>query len=338
MRILITGAKGMLAQEIRVRFAKDLEGNANELILTDHLAGDGSEALDITDYEAVKEFVSSTKPDLVINCAAYTNVDGAEQVEELAERVNAKGPENLAKVAAENDATLVHISTDYVFGGNKPVQMNEKELKAEPDKYVYSEDDEKNPESIYGRTKLKGEESITQNGEKYYIFRTAWLYGKGGKNFVDTMIRAGKAQEEAVKGGEKQQAEVRVVSDQHGSPTYTEDLADIIYQAVYKQIPFGIYNATNEGFTTWYDFTKKIYELAEIDCNVIGVSSEEYEAEAEQKATAKGEKRIVAKRPLNSQMSKQKLLDARVVIADWEDALRRYLKETGNLKAKEQDV
>lgn len=370
MRILITGAKGMLAQAVRKRFEKDSDGQANEIILTDRSIGadnvdvngkneisqtSNRYALDITDLEAVKALVDKVKPNLIINCAAYTNVDGAEQAEKIAERVNALGPENLAKaaVATESEngagdkvgggagAILVHVSTDYVFGGAKPIQENMAELDMEPEKYVYSEDDEKNPQSVYGKTKLAGERAIEQQmGKtgKYYIFRTAWLYGKGGKNFVDTMIRAGKAQEEAVKGGEKQQAEVRVVSDQHGSPTYTEDLADIIYQAVYKQVPFGIYNATNEGFITWYDFTKKIYELAEIDCNVIGVSSEEYEAESERKAAEKGEKRIVAKRPLNSQMSKQKLLDARVVIADWEDALRRYLKETGNLKAKEQDV
>lgn len=313
MKILITGSSGMLAQEIRARFANDLAGNPNELILTDYSAEDGNEALDITDYEAVEKFVSDVKPGLIINCAAYTNVDGAEQAEELAERVNAKGPENLAKAAAKNGAILVHISTDYVFGGNKPVQASTEELEAKPEKYIYNEDDEKNPESAYGRTKLKGEEVITRNTDKYYIFRTAWLYGKGGKNFVDTMINASK------------NGEVRVVNDQHGSPTYTKDLADIIYQAVYKQIPFGIYNATNEGFTTWADFTKKIYELSGINCNVVGISSAEYEAEAEKKAAEKGEKRIVAKRPLNSQMSKQKLLDNGITIRKWDEALKDYL-------------
>lgn len=337
MKILITGAKGMLAQAIRERFKTDPEGKPNKLTLTDREADAeiGSYALDITDYKAVEESVSNVKPDLIINCAAYTNVDGAERAEELAEQVNAKGPENLAKAAAENDAILVHISTDYVFGGNKPVQVDAKELETEPEKYVYFEDDEKNPESAYGRTKLKGEEAIAKNCSKYYIFRTAWLYGKGGKNFVDTMIEVGKAQEAATEAGEEQRAEVRVVDDQHGSPTYTKDLADIIYQAIYKQIPFGIYNATNEGFTTWADFTKKIYELSGVSCKVIGISSAEYEAETEKKAAEKGEKRIVAKRPLNSQMSRRKLLDAKIIIGNWEDALKHYLEETGNLKTKE---
>lgn len=306
----------MLAQAVRKRFEKDSDGQANKIILTDRsIEADDVDAngkneisqtsnryaLDITDLEAVKALVDKVKPDLIINCAAYTNVDGAEQAEELAEKVNALGPENLAKAVADADATLVHISTDYVFGGAKPI--NE----------VYSEDDEKNPQSVYGKTKLKGEEAIVKNCPKYYIFRTAWLYGMGGKNFVDTMIGASK------------NGEVKVVNDQHGSPTCTNDLADIMYQAVYKQIPFGIYNATNEGFTTWYDFTKKIYELAEIDCNVIGVSSKEYEVESERRAAEKGEKRIVAPRPLNSQMSKEKLKSYGVVIRSWEDALKDYL-------------
>lgn len=317
MKILITGAKGMLAQAIRERFKTDPEGKPNELTLTDREADAelGSYALDITDLEAVKALVDEIKPELIINCAAYTNVDGAEQAEELAEKVNALGPENLAKAAAgikggdktsdkagnSDGATLVHISTDYVFGGAKLIDE------------VYSEDDEKNPQSVYGKTKLKGEEAIIKNCQKYYIFRTAWLYGKGGKNFVDTMINASK------------NGEVKVVNDQHGSPTYTEDLTDIIYQTVYKRLPFGIYNSTNEGFTTWADFTKKIYELAGINCKVTGISSEEYEAEAEKKAAEKGEKRIVAPRPKNSQMSKQKLLDNGVEIRSWEDALKDYL-------------
>ena len=315
MRILITGAKGMLAQAVRKRFEKDPDGQANEIILTDRsIEADNVDAngkneinnaekyaLDITDLEAVKALVDKVKPDLIINCAAYTNVDGAEQAEELAEKVNALGPENLAKAAADVDATLVHISTDYVFGGAKPIDE------------FYSEDDEKNPQSVYGKTKLKGEEAIVKNCSKYYIFRTAWLYGKGGKNFVDTMIGASK------------NGEVKVVNDQHGSPTCTKDLADIMYQAVYKRIPFGIYNATNEGFTTWYDFTKKIYELAEINCEVIGISSKEYEVESERRAAEKGEKRIVAPRPLNSQMSKEKLKSYGVVIRSWEDALKDYL-------------
>lgn len=283
MNILITGANGMLAQAIKQKFSQP----TNHLILTD------TQELDITDFDAVQKYIASTKPDLIINCAAYTAVDKAEEQSELAEKVNAIGPKNLAIAAQANNATLVHISTDYVFGGNKPIAE------------IYSEDDEKSPTSTYGKTKLAGEQNIIDNCDKYYIFRTAWLYGEG-KNFVRTMLELAKNHNE-----------VKVVNDQHGSPTYTEDLANIIYQAIEKQLPYDIYNATNQGFTTWYDFTKKIYELAHVNCEVIPVSSAEFAS--------------AAKRPKNSQMSKDKLLQYGINIPTWEDALVRYLaKEAKN--------
>lgn len=283
MNILITGANGMLAQAIKAKFSSP----ENTLFLTD------SHDLDITDPELVNKTVAELKPDLIINCAAYTAVDKAEEQAELAEKINADGPRNLAIAAKANDATLVHISTDYVFGGNKPITE------------TYSEDDEKAPTSVYGKTKLAGELAIIENCDKYYIFRTAWLYGEG-KNFVRTMIALSETHEE-----------ITVVSDQHGSPTYTEDLTDIIYQAITNHLPYGIYNATNQGFTTWYDFTKKIFELKGINCKVKPVTSEEYPTAAE--------------RPKNSQMSKDKLLQHGITIPTWEDALERYLaKEQPN--------
>ena len=317
MKILITGAKGMLAQAVRERFAKDPQGKDNELILTDVVADEkiGSLSLDITDSSAVAEFIQDVKPELIINCAAYTNVDGAEQQKELAEKVNYVGPSNLALAAKKTRAVLVHVSTDYVFGGEAPKN------------HIYSEDDPKNPRSVYGITKLRGEEAIETGCEKYYIFRTAWLYGKGGKNFVKTMVEVGIKQCQKMEKGEGYRAEVAVVDDQFGSPTYTEDLTDIIYQAVYKNIPYGVYNATNEGFTCWADFTRKIYEICKIDCKVKGISSKEYEKDAVKKAEERGEKRIVAPRPKNSMMSKQKLEDAKVFVRDWEEALHDYLKE-----------
>lgn len=277
MNILITGANGMLAQAIKQRFSQP----TNHLILTD------ARELDITDFDAVQKYIASTKPALIINCAAYTAVDKAEEQSALAEKVNTLGPKNLAIAAQANNATLVHISTDYVFGGSKPITE------------TYSEDDEKSPTSIYGKTKLAGEQNIIDNCDKYYIFRTAWLYGEG-KNFVRTMLELAKTHHE-----------VKVVNDQHGSPTYTEDLADIIYQAIEKQLPYGIYNATDQGFTTWYNFTKKIYELTQINCAVMPVSSAEFASAAE--------------RPKNSQMSKDKLLQYGINIPTWEDALARYL-------------
>ena len=198
------------------------------------------------------------------------------------------GPKNLAIVANEEDITLVHISTDYVFGGDKEVEED------------YRENEEKHPNSVYGITKLEGEEEIISSCFKYYIFRTAWLYGEGN-NFIRTMLKLGKERDS-----------VNVVMDQYGSPTYAVDLASIIHQAIEKQIPYGIYHATNLGYTTWYEFTKNIFEKAKISCKVNPVTSEEFAS--------------VAKRPKNSKLSKQKLLNEGINIPNYEDALDRYLK------------
>ena len=280
MKILVTGANGMLARSVKERFKDE------ELILTD--VGE----LDITDREAVENCVKNVKPDVIINCAAYTAVDKAEEDYDRAFAINATGPKNLATVSCNEDCLLVHISTDYVFGGSLST-----------DQY-YSENDGKTPETVYGITKLRGEEEIMYHANRYYIFRTAWLYGDG-PNFVRTMMNLGRERDE-----------VKVVYDQHGSPTFADDLADIIYQAIEKKIPVGIYNATNLGFTTWYDFTKKIYETAKIDCKVLPVTSEEFVRPA--------------KRPKNSMMSKQKLMEAGVEIPFWEDALERYIAKEKN--------
>lgn len=286
MKILITGANGMLAKSVRKR----LEGN--EIICTD------VEDLDITNFEAVKEFVAKIKPEYIINCAAFTAVDKAETAGEIVEKINADGPRNLAKAAKENDSILVHVSTDYVFGGDLDVEKD------------YKEDDPKNPVTAYGITKLHGEEAIEENLDKYYIFRTAWLYGDGN-NFVRTMLKLGETKDE-----------INVVSDQHGSPTYAEDLANFIVEAIEKKIPYGIYNATNEGYTTWYDFTKAIFEYAGIVCRVNPVTTEEY---------IEIMKVTQAKRPKNSQMSKEKLKSAGIEVPEWEDALKRYLKAEGKM-------
>ena len=281
MKILITGANGMLAKAVRERFKE------HELILTDVVGTELS--LDITNLKEVEKFVYNIKPDVIINCAAYTAVDKAETEEELARKINADGPRNLAIAASKNNCKLVHISTDYVFGGDLSLEE------------IYKEDDPKAPVTAYGRTKLAGEEAIEENMNRFYIFRTAWLYGDG-KNFVRTMLKFGKEKDE-----------VKVVCDQHGSPTYAVDLADIIYQALKKEIPYGIYHTTNLGFTTWYEFTKKIYELAGISCRVNPVTSEEFAS--------------AAKRPANSMLSKEKILEAGITVPSWEDALERYLKE-----------
>ena len=284
MKILITGANGMLAKEVREKFEK-----GNEIITTDVAE------LDITNEQAVMDYIANTKPDYVINCAAYTAVDKAEENYELADKINGDGPANLAKAAKAAGVKLVHISTDYVFGGDLEISKD------------YKEDDAKAPVTAYGKTKLHGEQGIEANMEEYYIFRTAWLYGVGGNNFVKTMTKLGSTKDE-----------LNVVADQHGSPTYAKDLADIIYQAIEKDIPYGIYHATNEGYTTWYEFTKEILAEQGITCKVNPVTTEEY---------IEMMKITQAKRPFNSQMSKNKLLEQGIKVPEWKDGLKRYLEE-----------
>lgn len=268
----------MLAHAVINQFKEN-----NELICTD------VEDLDITDEQKTIEFVNNIKPEYIINCAAYTAVDKAEEDKILAEKVNSIGPKNLAKAAKVSDSTLIHISTDYVFDGEKDVSK------------CYTEDEKIAPVTVYGSTKASGEKNIKENCEKYYIFRTAWLYGEGN-NFVRTMLKLGKEKEE-----------INVVADQHGSPTYAVDLANIIAQVIEKKIPYGIYHTTNQGFTTWYEFTKEIFEIAEINCKVNPVTSEEFVRPA--------------KRPKNSKLLKDKILSFGIQIPEYKDALQRYIKK-----------
>lgn len=281
----------MLAKEVKQKFEVE-----NEVIVTDVAE------LDITNEKGVYDFIANLKPDYIINCAAFTAVDKAEECYELADKINGDGPANLAKAAKAIGAKLVHISTDYVFGGDLNIEKD------------YKEDDEKNPVTVYGITKLHGEQGIQNNMDEYYIFRTAWLYGVGGNNFVKTMTKLGKTRDE-----------INVVSDQHGSPTYAKDLTDIIYKAIQKKIPYGIYNATNEGYTTWYDFTKEILDMQNIECKLNPVTTEEY---------IEMMKVTQAKRPFNSQMSKQKLVDQGIIVPQWKDGLIRYLKEEETISEK----
>ena len=281
MKILITGANGMLAKSVREKLSE-----GNELICTD------VNELDITDETAVLKKVEEIKPEYIINCAAYTAVDKAEDVYDLADKINADGPGNLAKAAKAIDAVLIHISTDYVFNGDLDISKS------------YVETDQVGPVTVYGKTKLHGEEEVQKNTDKFYIFRTAWLYGDGN-NFVRTMLKLGTTKDE-----------INVVSDQHGSPTYAEDLANIIKQAIEKKIPYGIYHTTNQGFTTWYEFTKKIFELANISCKVNPVTTEKYIEIMKVKQ---------AKRPFNSKLSKEKILSQGIEIPTWEEGLKRYL-------------
>ena len=272
----------MLGGELKERLEKIYEVEGTTL-----------ETLDICDRDAVIKKAKEVNPYFIINCAAFTNVDACEVKYELAENVNGKALSNIADAAKEVDATLIHISTDYVFDGKLDVSK------------AYTEDMEPNPVSAYGKTKLLGEKNVEKAG-KYYILRTAWLYGIRGKNFVKTMLRLSKERDE-----------VTVVSDQHGSPTSTTTLCEIIEQIMEKEPAYGIYHSTCEGFTTWYEFTCRIYEYAGIKTKVRPITSKEYKEMYPQSSD----------RPFNSQLSKEKLHNIGIYPKEYKEALKEYLKE-----------
>lgn len=281
-KVLLIGADGMLGGELKERLEKKYE-----------VVGTTLETLDICNRDAVFAKANEVKPYFVINCAAFTNVDACEVKEDVALAVNGTAVGNIADAAKANDATFIHISTDYVFAGDLDVEK------------AYTEDMEPNPVSAYGRTKLVGEENA-KKAEKYYILRTAWLYGIRGKNFVKTMLRLSKEKDE-----------ITVVDDQNGSPTTTTTLCEIIEAIMEKEPEYGIYHSTNEGFTTWCKFTKKIFEIADIKTKVKAITSEEYKQMYPQSSD----------RPKNSQLSKEKLKNIGIIPSKWEDALKEYLKE-----------
>ncbi len=281
-KVLLIGADGMLGGELRERLEKIYE-----------VTGTTLQTLDICDREAVLAKAKEVNPEFIINCAAYTNVDGCEVNYELANKVNGLALENIADAAKATDSTLIHISTDYVFDGKMDVEK------------AYTEDMEPAPVTAYGKTKLLGEQNAAKAG-KYYILRTAWLYGLGGKNFVKTMLKLSETHDT-----------LKVVADQHGSPTCTTTLCEIIETVMEKEPEYGVYHSTNEGFTTWYDFTCKIMELAGRKTVVEPVTSEEY----------KEMNPASSDRPKNSKLSKEKLHKVGVYPKAWEKALEEYLKE-----------
>ena len=239
MKILITGSNGMLGHDLE-KVLKD----KHELVLTT------SKILDITDKEITIDFIVKNKPDLVINSAAYTDVDGCETNQDLAYAVNGEGVRNLALACREVDCPLVHVSTDYVFDGSarNPIE----------------EDGEIGPISVYGKSKLKGEEAIQEILDKYFILRTAWLYGINGKNFPKTMLELAK-----------DHSEITVVYDEVGTPTYTPDLAYGISQIIETDY-YGIYHLTNSGQCSWCEFARYIFEIAGCDVKVIPVTASEF--------------------------------------------------------------
>lgn len=239
MKILITGSNGMLGHDL-IEVLKD----NHELILTT------SESLDITDKTHVISFIKENKPDIVINSAAYTNVDGCEENQQTAFTVNGDGVRNLAMGCSKVNCPLVHISTDYVFNGENTVP--------------WVEDDEIGPISVYGKSKLKGEEAILEILDKFFIIRTAWLYGINGGNFPKTMLQLAK-----------DHSEITVVYDEVGTPTYTLDLAEAISQLIETDY-YGIYHITNSGSCSWCEFARYIFEVAEKDVKVTPVTASEF--------------------------------------------------------------
>ncbi len=280
-KLLITGSNGQLGRAITKMYKdnKDIE-----LIRTD-VAGDDIVSLNITDLEEVMALVEKEKPYAIINCAAHTAVDACETDWDNAYKINAIGPRNLSIAATKTGAKMVQISTDYVFDGNAD--------------RPYTEFDMPNPQGAYGKTKLEGENFVKQFADKFFIIRTAWLYGDG-KNFVKTMLRLSETNDK-----------VRVVGDQYGSPTSTLELAKIIDKLLWTD-NYGLFHGTCEGSCSWADFTKEIFRLAGKNTEVEYITTAEYPTPA--------------KRPAYSVLDKYMLrLTCGYVPADWKTAIAEYM-------------
>ena len=285
-KILITGCNGQLGRAIR----KEYVGRDVEFINTDVVEGEDIHALDITNVDAVLKMVRETKPEVIINCAAHTNVDACEKQWDAAYRINAIGPRNLSIAANEVDAKMIHVSIDYVFegNGNRP----------------YTEFDTPNPVSAYGKTKLEGEKFVKEFAKKHFIFRTAWLYGDG-KNFVKTML-----------GLSEKYDEVNVVCDQQGSPTSAAELARVI-RFFETTENYGTYHATCEGDTNWAAFAETIFARTGKKTKVNHVTSEQY---AKMNPAS-------AKRPAYSILDNYMMrLTSDCRMAEWQEALEEYLR------------
>ena len=283
MNILVTGANGQLGNEMRIVS----KASADKYIFTDVCEQEGNETtfLDITDLQAVRQIVEENNVNAIVNCAAYTNVDAAESAEELAEKLNATAPENLAKAMKEVNGLLIQISTDYVFG-------------KEPYNTPCHEDQQGTPTGVYGLTKLHGEQKIIATGCNHVIIRTAWLYSEYGKNFCKTMLNLTATK-----------PQLKVVFDQCGTPTYAYDLALAITEILKKPVN-GIYHYSNEGVCSWYDFTKMIAEYSgQTDCDIQPCHSDEFPSPV--------------KRPAYSVLDKTKIKETfGVKVPYWTDSLK----------------
>ena len=278
MRVLVTGVKGQLGYEVcRELTVRGIENRGVDI-----------DDFDLTDEKAVMEAISAYRPDAVVHCAAYTAVDRAEENEDVCRAVNVDGTRFVARACRAVNAKMVYFSTDYVFPGTG--------------EDFYEVDSPKGPQSVYGRTKLEGEEAVRETLEKYFILRISWVFGINGNIFVRTMLRLSNDHDT-----------LRVVNDQIGSPTYAHDLAPLICDMLATE-KYGTYHATNEGVCSWAEFAETIMKAADRPTRIIPVTTEEYGAKAA--------------RPRNSRMSKKSLDEAGFArLPSWQDALRRYLAE-----------
>ncbi len=292
MKVLVTGVKGQLGFDV----VNELKRNNIEAVGVD------IEDMDITDKSSVNKVIKEINPDAVIHCAAWTAVDAAEDEDkkEKVKLVNVYGTQNIADVCKELDIKMMYISTDYVFNGKGTTPW-------QPDCKDYA------PQNVYGQTKLDGELAVSNTLDKFFIVRIAWVFGKNGNNFIKTMLKVGKTHDQ-----------LKVVSDQIGTPTYTYDLAKLLVSMIVTD-KYGYYHATNEGgYISWWDFTKEIFKQAtelgydrysEKNITVTPVTTEEYGVSK-------------AKRPFNSRLDKTKLVaNGFTPLPTWQDAVRRYLKE-----------
>lgn len=249
--------------------------------------GVDKEKMDLTDLSNINSFIKDSNVDAIIHCAAYTAVDLAEDNKGLCEIVNSLSVKEISNTCKELDIPLIYISTDYVFDGSKDGE--------------YTESDIENPVNVYGKTKLDGENYVKEILDKYYIVRISWIFGENGNNFINTMLRLSK-----------EHKELNIINDQIGSPTYTKDLAPLLVDML-EIDRYGLYHATNEGFCSWYEFAKEIFKIKNIDIKVNPISTKDYPTKA--------------RRPLNSKMSKQKLIDKGFIpLRNWKEAVKDYLK------------
>ena len=291
MKAFVTGVGGQLGHDVMNELSKRGYDAVGSDIMEAVDTQNPYAQLDITDASAVAKVLNDVRPDVVVHCAAWTAVDAAEDCPEKVHAINADGTQNIATVCKEIDAKMMYISTDYVFNGQgtEPWQ---------PDCKDYA------PLSVYGKSKLDGELAVANTLDKYFIVRIAWVFGKNGKNFIKTMLNVGKTHDE-----------VRVVSDQIGTPTYTYDIARLLIDMV-ESDKYGYYHATNEGgYISWYDFTCEIYRQAGLTTKVTPVTTTEYGFSK-------------AARPFNSRLDKSKLTENGFKpLPAWQDALARYFKE-----------